>query len=505
MKIFTTSQIRDIDACTIQNEPVASIDLMERAGKACTNWICEKFDRNEKIIIFTGPGNNGGDGWTVARLLTEQGFPNIRVCLLRLSAALSPDSAINRERLIEQHRIPVAEIASADDFPVIKPSDIVIDALFGSGLTRPLTSLPANLIKHINSAGCRVIAIDIPSGLMGEDNTGNIADNIIKANHTLTFQFPKLSFFFPENEMFVGNWTVLDIGLRSDCIEKTDTPYYYIYKEDIAGLVKPRRKFSHKGMFGHALLVAGSYGMMGAAVLASRACLRAGAGLVSVHVPLKGCEIIQTTVPEAIVSLDPSETCFSRIPDLIPYNAIGVGPGIGRRTAVQKALNSLLIKCPRPMVIDADALNLIAAHKGFIEKIPENSILTPHPKEFERLAGVNKNGYDRLMKQIAFARKHKVILVLKGAHTSVALPDGKSYFNSTGNPGMASGGSGDVLTGIILSFMAQGYEPAEAAIAGVYLHGLAGDIAVRQKGQQALIASDIADNIGNAFLQTETS
>jgi hydroxyethylthiazole kinase-like uncharacterized protein yjeF len=503
MKIFTTRQIRDIDTFTIKHEPVASIDLMERAAMACANWLSKKFDNDANFIILAGPGNNGGDGWAIARLLAERGYAKIRFYLASFSAELSPDSIVNRQRLINLDKVSVAIIESADHFPVIGKHDIVIDSLFGSGLSRPLGGLAAELVRHVIAAGCMVIAVDIPSGLMGENNAGNNEDTIIRANHTLTFQFPKLSFFFPENEVFVGDWTALDIGLHRECIENTNTPYHYISSENAAGFIRSRPKFSHKGTYGHALLIAGSYGMMGAAILASKACLRTGAGLVTAHVPLKGYEIMQSSVPEAIVSLDPSEECFSRLPDLIPFNAIGIGPGIGTRTLVQNALKELFLKCSKPMVIDADALNLIGAHKELLEYIPENSILTPHPREFERIAGTFKNGYDRLMKQIDFAHRHKINLVFKGAYTTVVLPDGKCYFNSTGNPGMATGGSGDVLTGIILSLLAQGYKPSEAALAGVYFHGLAGDIAAHEMGQQALIASDIIDNIGKAFMKNE--
>jgi hydroxyethylthiazole kinase-like uncharacterized protein yjeF len=503
MKVFTTSQIRDIDAGTIKNEPVASADLMERAAKACSDWLSEKFDRDDLFMILAGPGNNGGDGWAIARLLADKGYPHIQLYQVQLSPELSPDSALNRQRLISQGLVPVSVIGSAADFPGIDPRAVAIDALFGSGLSRPLDGLAAGLVTHINASGCKVVAIDIPSGLMGEDNAGNAMEHVIRAHHTLTFQFPKLSFFFPENEAFVGEWAVLDIGLHQESIENTLTPYYFIGGTDIASRLKPRRKFSHKGTYGHALLLAGSYGMMGAAVLASRACLRAGAGLVTAHIPQKGYDILQSAVPEAIVSLDPSEECFSELPDLKPYTAAAVGPGTGTRSAVREALIDLFLKCRVPLVIDADALNLIAAHKELQERIPENSILTPHPKEFERLAGKSATGYERLMKQIEFARIHKVIVVLKGANTSIAMPDGQCFFNSTGNPGMAKGGSGDVLTGILLSMLAQGYKPADAALAGVYLHGLAGDCAAMKTGRQALIASDIIDNLGNAFMKTE--
>jgi ADP-dependent NAD(P)H-hydrate dehydratase / NAD(P)H-hydrate epimerase len=503
MKVFTTSQIRDIDAATIKNEPVASIDLMERAAKACAEWMSAQLDRKDPVIIFAGPGNNGGDGWAIARLIADKGFTHVHLYQLQLSAELSPDTVMNRQRLISQDRVPVSVIGSSAQFPKMGPPAIVIDALFGSGLSRPLGGLAAELVKHINASGCKVIAVDLPSGLMGEDNAGNTMDCVIRAHHTLTFQFPKLSFFFSENEAFVGEWTVLDIGLHQESIEKTPAPYYYVIGNDIASRIAPRRKFSHKGTYGHALLLAGSYGMMGAAVLASRACLRAGAGLLTVHIPKQGYCIMQIAVPEAIVSLDPSEECFSELPDLRPYTAAAVGPGIGTRPAVEEALNDLILQCRVALVIDADALNLIAAHKEMQRHIPESSILTPHPKEFERLAGKTDTGYERLMKQIEFARVHKVIVVLKGANTSIAMPDGTCFFNSTGNPGMATGGSGDVLSGILLSLLAQGYKPADAALAGVYLHGLAGDCAAMKTGRHALIASDIIDNLGEAFLKTE--
>ncbi|MBN1414763.1 MAG: NAD(P)H-hydrate dehydratase [Bacteroidales bacterium] len=503
MKIFKTSQIRDIDAYTIEHEPVASIDLMERAATACADWLSDKFDHTDSFVILAGPGNNGGDGWAIARLLADRGYTNIRMYLTSFSGELSADSAINRKRLTDQNRVPVFVMESAIHFPALQPHDIVIDSLFGSGLSRPLSGLAAELVKHVNTAGCKTIAVDIPSGLMGEDNTGNTIETIIRADFTLTFQFPKLAFFFPENEQFIGDWTILDIGLHRECIEKTPTPYYFILQEEIATMIRPRRKFSHKGTYGHALLIAGSYGMMGASVLASKACLRTGAGLVTVHIPQKGYEIIQSSVPEAIVSLDPAENCFSVLPDLNLYDAVGIGPGIGTHASVQHALNDLLLKCSKPLVIDADALNIMGIHKELLDRIPENSIITPHPREFERIAGTFINNYDRLMKQIDFARHYKIIVIIKGANTSVVLPDGRCYFNSTGNPGMATGGSGDVLTGIILSLLAQGYETSEAARTGVYLHGLAGDLAAQQTGQQALIASDITENIGNAFLKTE--
>jgi ADP-dependent NAD(P)H-hydrate dehydratase / NAD(P)H-hydrate epimerase len=503
MKVFTTRQIKEIDAYTIAHEPVASIDLMERAALACTNWLVDRFDRVTNFIILAGPGNNGGDGWAIARLLAERGYKNVSISPLAVSSEISPDASFNRQRIIHQQKVKVAPIEMVEQFPAIHHNDIVIDALYGSGLTRPLGGLAAELVNYVNYTGCKIISIDIPSGLMGEDNSSNTEGSIIKADQTLTFQFPKLSFFFPENEVYTGSWTILDIGLHRGYIDTMPTPYNYIEKNDISGYIKPRKQFSHKGTYGHALLIAGSYGMMGAAVLAARACMRSGAGLTSVHVPKKGYEIIQISVPEAVVSMDPSDECFSKVPDMDTYDAVAAGPGISTRNSAGEALKSLLIHQAKPMVLDADALNLLGQHKEWLGYLPANSILTPHPKEFERIAGTFTDGHDRLLKQIEFAVKHNVNVVFKGANSTLVNSDGTCYFNSTGNPGMATGGSGDVLTGMLVSLLAQGLKPSDAALAGIYLHGLAGDIAMRKKGQQALIASDIIDAIGDAFLETE--
>jgi NAD(P)H-hydrate epimerase len=505
MKIFSTGQIREIDACTIVHEPVASIGLMERAAMASAGWLMERYSRDTDLVIFTGPGNNGGDGWALARLLATAVYNKIKVYQLFTPGSLSPDAEANRQRLMEQNLVPIYPIGKQEDFPALAGPEIVIDALFGSGLTRPLSGLAAELVQHINRSGAEVISIDIPSGLFGEDNAGNTPETIIHARHTLSFQFPKLAFFFAENEDCTGSWTLLDIELSRECIDKKVTPFFFIENNDIVPLLRGRRKFSHKGTYGHALLIAGSYGMMGAAVLAARACLRTGAGLATAHIPVKGYEIMQESVPEAIVSLDPSEECFSSPPDMIPYNAVAVGPGIGTGASASGALHELFLKCSRPLVIDADALNLIGRNRDWLTVIPENSILTPHPKEFERIAGIVAHGYERLKIQMDFARQYKLIVLLKGAYTSIALPDGRCYFNSTGNPGMATGGSGDVLTGIIVSLLAQGYKPSDAAIIGVYLHGLSGDLAVLKTGQEALIASDIVDHIGDAFLTLNNS
>jgi hydroxyethylthiazole kinase-like uncharacterized protein yjeF len=501
MKILTSSQIREADNYTIKNEPVASIDLMERAATACARWLTGNYKSSSSFKIFAGPGNNGGDAWAIARLLADKGCRKVSLYLLDIADKLSPDSEINRQRLISQKVVKIKNLKSEEDFPELGEFDVIIEGLFGSGLTRPLSGLAAALVKHINRSASTTISLDIPGGLFGEDNSNNNKDNIIQADHILTFQFPKLSFFFAENEHCVGNWHVLPIGLHQKFIDNVTTPYNYVTENEISESIRIRKKFSHKGTFGHGLLIAGSYGMMGAAVLGTRAALRTGAGLVTAHVPRFGYNIMQTAIPEAIVSIDSSDTAFTGFPDPSVFNAIAIGPGLGHNEDSRWALKELLRTANMPLIIDADALNFISSSKEWLTRIPENSILTPHPGEFRRLFGEYKDDYSRNRAQMEFAAKYNVYIVLKGAHTAVACPDGTCYFNTTGNPGMATAGSGDVLTGMILSLLTQYYDPKEAAIISVFLHGLAGDIAAGQKGEDSLLASDIIDNISWAFLK----
>ncbi len=503
MKIFKSSQVREIDAYTIENEPIKSIDLMERASAQLAKWITKKFNHKTPFKIIIGPGNNGGDGLALARLLAENDY-QVNVYILKLKD-LSGDAELNYKRLVEQNKAKIQFIASEKDFPGFEKKDIVIDALFGSGLTRPLEGLTSKIVQYINSYNNIKIAVDIPSGLFGEDNSDNISDNIIRANYTLSFQFPNLSFFFPENEIFTGEWHILPIGLHKDIINELQTIWFSIDKKMVRSMLKIRNKFSHKGTYGHALLISGSYGKMGAAVLASKACLRTGAGLVTTHIPKLGYQIIQTAIPEAMVSIDASDEYFTEIPDLEKYNAIGIGPGININIKTQQALKKLLENIKTPLVIDADGLNILANNKDWLENVPKESILTPHPKEFERIFGKSSNSYEQNHNQVKLSKKYNIYIILKRAHTCITCPDGTSFFNTTGNSGMATAGSGDVLTGMILSLLAQGYSPKNASILGVYLHGLAGDIALKKTGQEALIASDIIKKIGKAYKKIKSN
>lgn len=501
MKIFRADQVREIDVFTINQEPVDSIDLMERAAIRLAGWYVRHFHVDRKVVIFAGPGNNGGDALAMARLLANSQF---RVdCYLLKFGKPSEDCAINFERLVEQSLVSLAEVNEHDPLPEISPNDVVVDGIFGSGLTRKVSGFPGKIIRHINAQAKTVVAIDIPSGLFGEDNTGNDYGQVIQATYTLTFQFPFLSFFFDSNHPYVGRWRVHDIRLHPDAIEGTATPYRCIESQHIKTLLPPREKFAHKGTFGHALLISGCYGMMGAALLTGEAALRAGTGLVTLHVPRFGYNIIQTGFPEALVSLDRSDILFSEPPVLDPFTAIGIGPGLGCKPNSGLGLKMLLDRVQVPLVIDADGLNILSQHPEWYELLPEGSILTPHPREFDRLAGPSGNSYQRHLRQREFAQKYRVVVVLKGAYTGIAFPDGSYFFNTSGNPGMATGGSGDVLTGLITGLLAQGMKSLDAALAGVYLHGVAGDLATEASSEEALIAGDMLLYLGEAFREVK--
>ena len=498
MKIFKSEQIKEIDDFTIRNEPVSSAELMERAAGQLLRWHMRKFDRSRRVIIFTGPGNNGGDGLSLARQLFENRF-RAEVFNIKFTNHTSADWNINRKRLEAETKVSFKDIENPDDFPLIGNADIVIDAIFGSGLARPVEGLAAEVIKRLNETDCTVVSVDIPSGLFGEDNTRNNIEAIVTANYTLSFQFPKLSFMFAENSKYTGEWVILPIGLGSRAIAATETPYTFLENNFIASLLKKRNKFDHKGIFGHGLLIAGSYGKMGAAILGAHAALRSGIGLVTCHIPSCGTEILQTSLPEAMVRSDKSERFISQIEPDDRIDAAGIGPGIGIDPVTQKAFHSFLLTRDKPVVIDADAINILGLNKKWLSVLPQDTILTPHIKEFERIAGKTENSYQRLECAITFASTFNCTIVLKGAYSVIVTPVGNVFFNSTGNPGMATAGSGDTLTGIILSLLAQGYTTENAAIVGVYLHGLAGDIAASEKGYESVIASDIIECLGNAF------
>lgn len=498
MQILNADEIRAWDQYTIQHEPVASIDLMERAASRCVEWIESQSWRHRSFKIFCGKGNNGGDGLVIARLLVQKNLP-VSVYILESGKPGSEDFQVNLHRLhgllFEPHILE-----SGHNFPEIHPEDIVIDALFGSGLNQPLKDLAAQLVQHINGADAPVVAIDLPSGLfIDHSSKGN---TVIEADHTLTFQCYKLGLLIQENARFIGDVHILDIGLHPDFL-KAKAPQYQLVDFSYARtLFKPRNAFAHKGAFGHALLIAGSYGKVGAAVLATRACLHTGAGLTTTYIPKCGYEVLQVAVPEAMVIADESEQHLSTLPNEIEkYEAIGIGPGIGTDDATQKMIAFITKRHHKPLVIDADGLNCLSLQKDMLAQLPSRSILTPHPKEFDRLFGTHETDFDRMRAAKEKATVLNSILVLKSHHTLIATPEGQVFFNASGNAGMAKGGSGDVLTGIITALVAQGYSPQEAAILGVYLHGLAGDLAAEGLSKEAMTATDLITFLSPAFLK----
>lgn len=498
MKILSVEKIREADAYTIENEPISSIDLMERAASTIYEWFMKRCKSKEvSVKIFCGVGNNGGDGLALARMLF---FTDIipQVFMVRLSDKMSRDCEFNFNRLKEETEVPIYDIFSDEDFPQISDNEIIIDAVFGSGLNRKVEGFAAELIRHLNNNKAVRIAIDIPSGLSADTiYTSYQHDAIFKADYTLSFQFPKLSFMFPENDVFVGRWEVLDIGLHKDYIEAAETMNFYTTEDVAMPILRKRSKFSHKGTYGYAFLVAGSEGKTGAALLAAEACLRTGVGLLTAHLPKSAVLPMQIYLPEAMIDIDKSDAHCSEINDILSYTAIGAGPGLGKDAETVIALKKIIQEATVPLVLDADALNIIADNPTWLSFLPDKTILTPHPKEFERLFGKTYNSYERLEIQRKMSAVHNIIIVLKGAHTAITFPNGSCFFNSTGNPGMATAGSGDVLTGMILSLLAQRYMPEEAALLGVYLHGKAGDKAAEEKGEMSMIARDIIRNISD--------
>lgn len=486
MKILTAIQVREWDEYTIVNEPVASVDLMERAAGNCYENIIE-YINGRKIKIFCAKGNNGGDGLALARMFLHDGH-DVTVYILEFGAPGTKDFQVNLARL---HSITsnIHFIQGNEYFPELNDDDIVIDALFGSGLNRPLEGISAGLVEHINSSAAFIISIDLPSGMFTDKSSAG--NPVIKANITFTFQCLKLCFLMPENALFFGDVKVLDIGLHSDFLQTVSALYETIELNSVHSILKPRNPFAHKGSFGHALLIAGSEGKMGACLIAARACLRGGCGLLTAAPEINNTAL-NVFVPEAMTA------SFSAVEKNIHnFSAIGMGPGI---EITAETITSLFSLYKKPMVIDAGAFTGLARINNWQQQIPEGSVLTPHPKEFDRLFGAVNNDFERMEKALKISAENKFIIVLKGHHTLIAK-EGRAWFNTTGNTGLAKGGSGDMLTGMITSLLAQNYEPLHAAIFAVYWHGLTAGQAAETKPAEVILASDCIEAMGDALWQ----
>lgn len=471
---------------------------MERAAQKCVDWLLANTSQHISFKIFCGKGNNGGDGLAIARLLFQKNRA-VEIFILEFGKKGSDDFQANLERL---HELPVNIhfIQTAAHFPILTLQDVVIDALYGSGLNKPLDGLSSTLVQYLNASGNKIVSVDLPSGMfLDQSSKGN---SIIKASDTLTFQAYKKAFLVAENADFTGIIHILDIGLHSGYLKEVSSSWQLVDRDTIKKKFRPRKRFAHKGNYGHALLIGGSYGKMGAIVLTASACLRSGAGLTTAFIPRCGYTVMQTSLPEAMTLTDNDESMITEIPgELDKYSVIGLGPGMGTNKQTREAIGKLLKAFSKPMVIDADGLNSLALQPEYIPALTPGSIITPHPKEFDRLFGNSENDFERISLAEKKAKELKIIIVLKGHHSLIAVPDGSCYFNNTGNSGMAKGGSGDVLTGIITAFCAKGYDPPDAAILGVYLHGLAGDLAANALSKEAMLARDIITFLSQAFLE----
>lgn len=499
MKIFNSHQIHEIDTATCEAQHIDSIELMERAANAVTCEIISRFLPSTRIVVIAGPGNNGGDALAVARMLLEQGYRKVEVFLFNIKGHLTHDCDEERKKLIMIDGVDFNEVTREFTPPYLGKNDVVVDGLFGSGLNMPMQGGFVAVARYINESGAFVVSIDTPSGLFSEWNENANRRDMIHANVTLTFQMPRLSFFFEENADVIGQWILLDIDLDDAKMKSLPTEYMLVEARSVRPLLRPRKPFTGKRDYGSALLFAGSLGMMGAAVLCARAILRSGAGLATVHSAAAGMKILQTAVPEAMFEPDRDERFITDMTVHHNHRAVAAGPGMGTHEQTVNALEKLLQSTRTPLLLDADALNCMSRRPSMLSLLPAKSILTPHIGEFDRLFGEHKSSEERLRKAVAMAKYYNVIIVLKGHYTATVRPTGKVYFNSTGNPGMATAGAGDVLTGVIAAFLAQGFEPEHAATIGVYLHGLAGDMAAEEIGEYGMTAGDIADRIGRAI------
>lgn len=499
MHLLSASQIRSADELTLQEQGLTSLELMERAAYGCAEWVMKRLNRSYSFVIVCGTGNNGGDGLAMARMLREHGY-SVRVWLVNFTSSRSDDNASNLSRFREMAPELITEIDDPYKLPEIPQNTFLVDAVFGSGLSRPLAGDFAKLISILNQLPAQRIAIDVPSGLSC-DALPSSSDAVFHADHTLCFQQYKRSFMHPEAGSITGEVHLIDIGLSKTAFEQAKTPFHTQSRSEIMPLHRFRSDFAHKGSCGHALLAAGSRNMMGAAILSGKAALRSGAGKVSVWIP-SGSPLIHQSIPEALVITDDAQSHFngtSEMPDFSGFQAIGIGPGIGTHPETISWFEHVLSKVNCPLVLDADALNILAKRPDLMPKLPKNTIMTPHPGEFRRLFGEYPDSMKAADKALELAVGHQLIIVLKGRYTTISCPDGNQYYNLSGNSGMATAGSGDVLTGIITGLFAQGYPPVNAARLGVYLHGHAGDLALQSGSRESLIASDIIQHLGAAF------
>lgn len=504
MKILSSAQITTVDEQTIERQAILSVELMERAAERCAAVIAQEIPPASEIVVCCGKGNNGGDGLAIARLLNQMKY-SVTVVIAHHSEHFSSDAQINFDRLNANLKSALIHVHSENDtaLPELNEQHVVIDALLGTGVNKPLRGVLKALTDSINASPCRVISIDVPSGLMTDISSVDIHDSCIHSDLVLSLQLPKLAYLMPENKRIVPVFRIIDIGLDESAIAGQQSDYYFTEQKDIRALLTKRDKFSHKGTYGHALLFAGSKEKPGAAIIAAEACLRSGPGLLTVHSTQQITNTLPCRLPEAMVQTDEHDSFITSCGNLNGYKAIGFGPGTGTAEETQHTLKSIIRQFQGSLIIDADGLNILSENKTWLDFLPRNTILTPHPKEFERLAGSFTDNFDRLQKARHFSIRYSCILVLKDAYTHICMPDGSVVFNSTGNAGLAKGGSGDGLTGIILGLLARGYTPPKAALIGVYVHGMAADLCAENMSMESILISDVIQELPAAFRKLE--
>ena len=496
MKILNTQAFESLLENTIAAEGDGGVALIERIASSVAYEIISRWLPKKHFILFAGPGYNGSIALATAQILIEQGY-KIEIILFNVNSLPITDICrIYRDKITAIEGVDFTEITTKFDMPYISPDHVVIDGLFGTGLTARLKGGFAMLIQYINESGAYIVSIDTPSGLLAEWNQSNARSNIIKANLTLALKSKRLAFFFAENEEYIGTCKVIDIDFDTNAYRKIQSNFTLLEETDVRRVLRKRQEHSSKKDYGRMLLAAGSHGMMGAAVLAAKGALRAGVGRLTVHTPRCGYYVLQSAVPEACCNFDLESTTITEIKVDDEYNAIAIGPGMGTDPRTALAVDSLFKRFKKPIIIDADALNAIAGNRMLLQSIPPMSVITPHVGEFEKLFDGSTSDESRLCKAISMAKRYKIIIVLKGRYTMVIRPDEKVYINSSGSPALATPGSGDVLTGIIGSLAAQGYEMELCAAMGVFIHGLAGEYAEKNYGSYSVMASDIVDNVG---------
>lgn len=504
MKIFSSEEINAIIKYTLKEQGLTERQFIDNVGEALASEIISRLIPGHKLVMFAGPELNGAYGLATARHLCLQGF-HPEVYLFNVGGKrISDNCRAARDSFVESCGPELLTEITGMEFsmPDLAGEVTVIDSLFGTERQTPLGGGFQSIVRHINDTATRIVSLDVPSGLLVDSVEGLINRNIIHATLTLAIGVPRVAFFLRENAELLGSWKIVPVDLSQRAMDSLPLTYGMVERSYVRKVLPPRHPFESKADSGDAIIFGGSYGMLGASVLAAKAALRGGCGKVTVHGPRCGYFVLQTAVPCALFESDPGDLAINTIELKRNYNAVAIGPGMGTVDATIDALDSFLKIAnanSRPLILDADALNCIAIRPEMLNHLPVLSVLTPHAGEFDRIFGRQPTSYARLLKARSEAQKRQIIIVLKGHFTAIVRPDGKVLFNPTGSVALATAGTGDVLTGLMAALAARGLPMEVAAIAAPYIHGVAGDLSAGIHGTYGVTASDVADNIGRAI------